>query len=88
MVKELTDDEKRDVASAQPQNLLHNFSADRNKINGISLPGKRYSIEEYAVEELKSMIVHRGSIMIGKDGKSLRISQFLLQIKAHMNIEK
>ena len=36
-VKELCGNDKRDVSSAQPRILLHNSSAGRDKINGISL---------------------------------------------------
>ena len=70
-VKHLTDDENRDVTLVQLQNFLQNLETDKKKIKGISLPESRSSTEECTVEELKAMIIYRGSISIGKDVKSL-----------------
>ena len=87
-VKELTDNENRDVVSVQPYSSLHNSAADRDKINGVSLPEKRSSIEEFIVEELKDVIICRGGSLTGKDRNSLKISQLMLQIKACTKMEK
>ena len=87
-VAELTADEKRGVASVKPHNLLHNSAVCRDKINGISLPENRSSIDDCIVEELKAMIICRGGSLTGKDGKALTRPQLLLQLKAYMKLEK
>jgi len=86
--KELTAEEKRDVTSVQPHNLQHNSATDREKINGISLPENKQSLNDCKVEELKAMIICRGGSLTGKDGKSLTRPQLILQLKAYMKMEK
>ena len=60
ILKERTEDEKRDVALLKPHNFLCNPAPNMIKIKGISLPENMSSFEEFKVEELKSIVIWRG----------------------------
>ena len=57
--------ERRKIEATQPHNLLHNSTAQRNNINGISLLSGRERVSSYRVEELKARLLWQSSLKRG-----------------------
>ena len=81
-----TTEQRAKIDSVRSHNMKHNSSADRSKINGLSLPEGK-TLEECTVDELKRMIIQRGGSLTG-EGKALTKQKMQLIVKAYLLKEK
>jgi 5'-3' exonuclease len=83
-----TAEQQASIDAVVPHNMLHSSKEESSKIGGFALPEGRTSVDNCSKKELKEMLIARGSSVVGKDGKELRIDEMRHRLKHFLLIEK
>lgn len=80
--------QKEKITSVESHHLLHNSAVGTDKLNGLSFPEGKSSVEQCTVDELKAMIIPRGGKITGKNGKPLKRAELEVIVQAFLLAEK
>ena len=80
-------EQQKKIADVQPHNILHNSAANKENINGLSLPEGKTSVKQCQVHELKTMLLARSGNVTASNGAALAKKELQKLSRAFLNLE-